>query len=117
LPQQFPRAAERTISWQASDQTQHCAGGGTAAHLKAFSAYFVRDVDVERVQIDELFALLRAVKDGEASEKQAIKRLLRSLHWVWVAMDPVCKVCLAVDVGECPLATVQRLVHQVSQRW
>ena len=50
--------------------------------------------------MDELFALRSAVKDGEVSEQQAIQRLSRSPHWVWVAMDPVCKLILAVDVGD-----------------
>ena len=50
--------------------------------------------------MDELFALLSAVKEGEVTEAEAIKRLSRSPHWVWVAMDPVCKLILAVDVGE-----------------
>jgi transposase-like protein/IS1 family transposase len=86
-----------------------------AEHLEAFSHHFLRDLDVEQVQRDELFALLSAVKDGEASERQAIKRLSRSPNWVWVAMDPVCKLILAVDVGERTLAMAQRLVHQVAQ--
>jgi IS1 family transposase len=86
-----------------------------ADHLEAFSRYFLRDVDVEQVQMDELFALLSAVKDGEVTEAEAIKRLSRSPHWVWVAMDPVCKLILAVDVGERTLAMAQRLVHQVAQ--
>ena len=30
-------------------------------------------------------------------------------------MDPVCKLILAVDVGERTLAMAQRLVHQVMQ--
>jgi IS1 family transposase/transposase-like protein len=84
-------------------------------HLKTFSRYFLRDVEVEQVQMDELFALLSAVKDGELSEVEAIKRLSRSPHWVWVAMDPVCKLILTVDVGERTLAMAQRLVHQVTQ--
>ena len=70
---------------------------------------------VEQVQMDELFALLSAVKDGEITEDEAIKRLSRSPHWVWVAMDPVCKLILTVDVGERTLAMAQRLVHQVTQ--
>jgi IS1 family transposase/transposase-like protein len=86
-----------------------------AEHLEAFSRYFLRDLDVEQVQMDELFALLSAVKDGEVSKKQAIKRLSRSSQWVWVAMDPVCKLILAVEVGERTLAMAQRLVHQVTQ--
>ena len=59
--------------------------------------------------------LLSAVKDGEITEAEAIKRLSRSPHWVWVAMDPVSKLILTVDVGERTLAMAQRLVHQVTQ--
>jgi hypothetical protein len=59
-----------------------------AEHLEAFSHYFLRHVYVAQVQMDELFALLSAVKDGEITEAQAIQRLSRSPHWVWVAMDP-----------------------------
>jgi IS1 family transposase len=83
-----------------------------AEHLEAFSRYFLRDVHVEQVQMDELFALLSAVKDGEVTEAEAIQRLSRAPHWVWVAMDPVCKLILAVDVGERTLAMAQRLVHR-----
>jgi IS1 family transposase/transposase-like protein len=86
-----------------------------AEHLEAFSRHFVHDLDVEQGQMDELFALLSAVKDGEGSEQQAIKRLSRSPHWVWVAMDPVCTLILAVDVGDRTLAMAQRLGHQVTQ--
>jgi transposase-like protein/IS1 family transposase len=86
-----------------------------ADHLEAFSRHFLHDLDVEQVQMDELFALLSAVKDGEVGEGQAIKRLSRSPNWVWVAMDPVCKLLLAVDVGDRTLAMAQRLVHQVTQ--
>ena len=86
-----------------------------AEHLEVFSRYHLRDLHVEQVQMDELFALLSAVKEGEGTESDAIKRLSRSPHWVWVAMDPVCKLILAVDVGERTLALAQRLVHQVTQ--
>ena len=65
--------------------------------------------------MDELFALLSVVKDGEVTEAQEIKRLSRSPHWVWVAMDPVNKLILTVDVGERTLSMAQRLVHQVTQ--
>jgi transposase-like protein len=86
-----------------------------AEHLEAFSRDFLHDVHVEQVQMDELFALLSAVKDGEVPEDEASKRLSRSPHWVWVAMDPVSKLLLTVDVGERTLAMAQRLVHQVTQ--
>jgi hypothetical protein len=86
-----------------------------ADHLEAFSRHFLHDLDIEQVQMDELFALLSAVKDGEVTEAEAIKRLSRSPHWVWVAMDPVWKLILAVDVGDRTLAMAQRLVHQVTR--
>jgi IS1 family transposase len=86
-----------------------------ADHLEVFSRYHLRDIHAEQVQMDELFALLSAVKGGDVTEAEAIKRLSRSPHWVWVAMDPVCKLILAVDVGERTLAMAQRLMHQVAQ--
>jgi IS1 family transposase len=86
-----------------------------AEHLEAFSRHFRRGVEVEQVQMDELFALLSAVKDGAVTETQAIQRRSRSPHGVWIAMEPVCKLILAVDVGERTLAMAQRLVHQVTQ--
>jgi IS1 family transposase/transposase-like protein len=86
-----------------------------AEHLEAFSRSFLQNVTVEQVQMDELFALLSAVKDGKVSESQAIKRLSRSPHWVWVAMDPVSKLILTTAVGDRTLAMAQRLVHQVTQ--
>ncbi len=87
----------------------------TADHLKAFSQYFLHDVCVTQVQLDELYALLRAVKDGEVSEAEALKRLSRAPHWVWVAIDPVTKLVLAIDVGDRTLAMAQGVVHQVVQ--
>jgi IS1 family transposase len=86
-----------------------------ADHLKAFSQYVLHNVRVTQIQLDELYALLRAVKDGEVSEAEAIKRLSRSPHWVWVAIDPVTKLLLAIDVGARTLAMAQCFVHQVVQ--
>ncbi len=70
---------------------------------------------VTQVQLDELFALLSAVKAGEVSEAEAITRLSRSPHWVWTAMDPVTKLLLTIDIGDRTLAMAQRVVHQVVQ--
>jgi IS1 family transposase len=87
-----------------------------ADHLKAFSQYVLHNVCVTQVQLDELYALLSAVKDREVSEAEAITRLARSPHWVWVAMDPVTKLLLTIDVGDRTLAMAQGFVHQVVQR-
>jgi IS1 family transposase len=86
-----------------------------AEQLQAFSQYFLHDVRVTQVQLDELFALLRAVKDGEVSEAEALTRLSRSSHWVWAAIDPVTKLLLTIDIGDRTLAMAQRVVHQVVQ--
>ena len=86
-----------------------------AEQLQAFSRPVLHDVRVRQVQLDELFALLSAVKAGEVSEAEAIERLERSPQWVWVAMDPESKLVLAIDVGERTLALAQRVVHRVVQ--
>src|SRR6058998_1759887 len=84
-----------------------------ADHLHAFSQYFLHHVHVTQVQLDELYALLRAVKAGEVSETEAIQCLSRSPQWVWVAIDPVTKLLLTIDVGDRTLAMAQSVVHQV----
>src|SRR2546425_3597411 len=86
-----------------------------AEHAAAFSRSFLYDVRVTQVQLDELFALLSAVKDGEVSEAEAVQRLSRSPHWVWAAMDPESKLLLALNMGDRTLAMAQRVVHQVVQ--
>jgi IS1 family transposase len=86
-----------------------------AEQLTAFSAYFLCELHVTQLQLDELYAVLSAVKEGTMSEAKAIKRLSRSPHWVWVALDPVTKLLVAMDVGERTLAMAQRFVHHVSQ--
>jgi IS1 family transposase len=86
-----------------------------AEQLRAFSQHVLHDVRVEQVQLDELFALLSAVKTGEVSAAEAIERLERAPQWVWVAMDPESKLLLAIDVGDRTLAMAQRVVHQVAQ--
>jgi transposase-like protein len=49
-----------------------------ADHVAAFSRYFLHDVRVTQVQLDELFAVLSAVKTGEVSAAEAIHRLEHS---------------------------------------
>jgi IS1 family transposase len=86
-----------------------------AGQLQTFSQHFLHDVEVRQVQLDELFALLSAVKDGKVSEAEAIERLERSPQWVWAAMDPESKLLLAIDVGDRTLAMAHRLIHHVAQ--
>jgi transposase-like protein len=84
-----------------------------AEHLEAFSDHDLRDLHVEQVQLDELFAWLSAVKAGEVSDAEATQRLTRSPHWVWGAIDPITKRLLALDTGDRTLEMAQGLVHGV----
>ena len=83
-----------------------------AEQLKAFSAYFLHELHLNQVQLDELYAVLSAVRNGDISEAEAIERLSRSPHWVWTAIDPESKVLLSVQVGERTLAMAQAMLHQ-----
>jgi hypothetical protein len=86
-----------------------------AEQRRAFSQHFLHDLWVRQVQLDELFALLSAVRDGEVRAAEAIARLERSPQWVWVAMDPESKLLLAIDAGDRTLAMAQRVIHHVVQ--
>jgi len=86
-----------------------------AEQLRAFAQYFLHDLHLTQVQLDELYAVLSALKEGTVSEEGAIERLSRSPQWVWAAIDPESKVLLTIDVGERSVAMAQRVVHQVVQ--
>jgi IS1 family transposase len=86
-----------------------------AEQLRAFSAYFLCDLHVEQLQLDELYAVLRGLQAGEIDDDEAIRRLERSPYWVWTAMEPKSKLFMVVDVGSRTLAMAQRVVHQVAQ--
>ena len=86
-----------------------------ADHAAAFTQYFLHDVRVTQVQLDELFALLSAVQAGAVSAAEAITRRSRSPHWVWTAIDPVTKLLRTIDSGDRTLAMALRVVHQVVQ--
>ncbi len=86
-----------------------------AEQLKALNAYFLRELSVNQVQLDELYAVLSAVKDSEISEAEAIDRLSRSPYWVWTAIDPETKLLLCVQVGDRSLAMAQAVLHQIAE--
>lgn len=87
-----------------------------AEQLHAFSAYFLHDLHVKQVQLDELYAVLSAVRDGEMSDAEAIERLSRSTPSEGTAVDPASKLLLSTQVGERTLAMAQAMLHQIAQR-
>jgi transposase-like protein/IS1 family transposase len=84
-----------------------------AEQLQAFSASFLCNVHVKQIQLDELYAVIRALKDGQISEENALERLESGRSWVWTAIDPVSKLLLAIEVGPRTVEMAQRVVHQV----
>jgi hypothetical protein len=85
-----------------------------AEQLRAFAQYFLYDLHLTQVQLDELYAVLSALKEGPLSEEGAIARLSRAPHWVWAAIDPESTLLLTIDVGARSAAMAQRVVHQVA---
>jgi hypothetical protein len=48
-----------------------------AAQLKAFAASFLRELHLKQIQLNELYAVLSVVRDGDVSAAEAIERLSR----------------------------------------
>src|SRR6266446_8615224 len=92
----FQGHATHIIEWsmmlRPNDSWSTCIPQGIATFLhyasrrsagwRYMTQYFLHDIRVTQVQLDELFALLSAVKTGEVSEAEAVERLSRSPHWV-----------------------------------
>ncbi len=83
--------------------------------LQAFSAYFLHDLNLDQIQLDELYATLSAVRDGELSESDAIDRLSKSSLWVWTAIEPESKLMVGLLVGDRGQAMAQAILHQIAQ--
>jgi hypothetical protein len=84
-----------------------------AEQLRALARDFLCEVHVRQGQLDELSAVLRAVKDGPLSEAEALER---SSYWVWTALAPERKLLRVIEAGSRPLAMPQRVVPQLVQR-
>ncbi len=84
-----------------------------AGHSEAVCQFLFHQLQLSQVQMDELYALLNQIQRGEVSASKAAVRLTRPHRWVWVAMDPVSKLLVAVVVGDRSLAMAQTLVHAV----
>jgi IS1 family transposase len=85
---------------------------GAAKQLTVFAAHIMVELELEQVQLDEIFASLAhlletGVEFGALSE---------SSSWLWTAMDPVSKLLLVMVVGDRSLAVAQAVVHQVKRR-
>jgi hypothetical protein len=86
-----------------------------AEQLHAFSASFLHELHLNQVQLDALYAVLSAVRDGNVSAADAIERLSQSPHWVWTASAPESQLLLSVQGGDRTRALAQRFVHHLTQ--
>jgi hypothetical protein len=87
--------------------------GEAAEQLRTFPIYFLGDVPAQQLQLDALYAVIRALKAGERSEEDASERLEGTRPWLWTAIDPVSTLLLAHEVGPRTVALAQRVGHQV----
>jgi hypothetical protein len=85
-----------------------------AAQLRAFSAYFLGARPLAQLQLDALYAGLRAFRAGEISDAEAIKRLERSPYGGWTAMDPTSKWRVVGEGGCRTLAMAPHVVQHVA---
>jgi IS1 family transposase len=74
-----------------------------AQHSEAVIGYMVQHLELTQVQMDELYALLRGMREGGK----------RPPCWVWTAMDACTKLWVAVVVGDRSEQMAQCLVHGV----
>ncbi len=77
-----------------------------ANHFEALSAYLSQNLELEQVQLDDLYVKLRLVQSSDRT----------SVRWLYNAIDPVSKFWLTFRLGERGLGTVQSLVHQLVQQ-
>lgn len=102
----FGVEANTILSWLAE----------AADHAETVSCCLLHDLEVEQVQLDELFALIGEHRAGQIDEQDIVKRLARRPRWVWAAIDPVSKLWIHVAIGDRCLAMAQQLVHHVVRR-
>jgi IS1 family transposase len=83
-----------------------------ARQMTSFAAYVMVDLELEQVQLDEIFATLGHLLETGVG----LGEVQASSNWLWTAMDPVSKLLLVMVVGDHSLAVAQTVVHQVKRR-
>jgi hypothetical protein len=83
-----------------------------AKQMMALAAYVMVDLELEQVQLDEIFAALGHLLEAGVG----LGEMQAGSSWLWTAMDPVSKLLLVMVVGDHSLAVAQAVVHQVKRR-
>ena len=88
--------------------------GEAAEQLRALTIYVLCAVHAHQLQLDALYAVIRALNAGALREEEASERLEGARPWVWTAIDPVSTLLLAMEVGPRTGEMAQPIVHQVA---
>jgi IS1 family transposase len=83
-----------------------------AKQMTVFAAYVMVDLELEQVQLDEIFAALGHLLESGVG----LGEMQAGSSWLWTAMDPVSKLLLVMVVGDRSLAVAQAVVRQVKRR-
>ncbi len=75
-----------------------------ANHFEALSAYLSQNLELEQVQLDDLYVKSRLVQSSDRT----------NVRWQYNVIDPVSKLWLTFRLGERGLGTAQSLVHQLA---
>jgi len=86
-----------------------------ADQLQAFSRYFLHDLHLRQVQLDELYAVLSAVKEGKVSAAEPSSALSVRLTGSGLPSTGQ-QAAVAIDVGERTLAMRNAWSIQVMER-
>jgi hypothetical protein len=77
--------------WEVAPNTVRGWWVEAAEQRRAFAQYGLHDLHLTQVQLDALYAVRSARKEGTVSEAAASARLARSPPWGWTARDPESK--------------------------
>jgi hypothetical protein len=85
-----------------------------AEPLQAFSDYLLRELHLSQGQLDELYAVLSAVRAGDLRAAEAVEPLSRSPYGGGTAIAPETKLLRCVRGGERTLAMAPAGLHQIA---
>ena len=74
--------------------------------------FFMTDLDIKRVQVDEIFSFVKTRSRNTAPERRHIE----GTQWIWVAMCPDTKLVISHRVGDREVSTAKKFMKDVASR-
>jgi len=85
-----------------------------AKHCKMVHGYFLRDLDVEECQLDEMWSFVYK-KEKNLKEMEKMQKGLGNT-WIWIAFDTVNKIVIAKEIGKRNQESAYQLLKKVKER-